>query len=93
MPCGLGSMATRAGSQWAQEDPNYRWFTPFGEPKRLITRNGSGSGDAAARVIASAGTSRGLLEGFANIYSEAAEAIIAHRAGNAPAAGGHVPHG
>ncbi|MEO1733427.1 MAG: Gfo/Idh/MocA family oxidoreductase, partial [Pseudomonadota bacterium] len=28
------------GIEWAQEDPNYLWHTPFGEPKRLITRNG-----------------------------------------------------
>ena len=77
----------KGGLEWAQEDPNYLWFTPFGEPKRLITRNGSGSGDAAARVSrVPPGHPEGYLEGFANIYSEAAEAIIAHRAGNAPAA-------
>ncbi len=77
----------KGGLEWAQEDPNYLWFTPFGEPKRLITRNGSGSGDAAARVSrVPPGHPEGYLEGFANIYSEAGEAIIAHRAGNAPAA-------
>mgnify|MGYP000349680563 CR=1 FL=1 len=32
------------GLEWAQEDPNYLWHTPFGEPKRLITRNGAGAG-------------------------------------------------
>ena len=40
----------KGGLEWAQEDPNYLWHTPFGEPKRLITRNGAGAGDAAARV-------------------------------------------
>ncbi len=72
----------KGGLEWAQEDPNYLWFTPFGEPKRLITRNGAGAGDAATRVSRiPPGHPEGYLEGFANIYSEAAEAITAHAAG------------
>jgi predicted dehydrogenase len=75
------------GLEWAQEDPNYLWHTPFGEPKRLITRNGSGAGDAAARISrVPPGHPEGYLEGFANIYSEAADAIVAHREGREPAA-------
>jgi len=75
----------RGGLEWAQEDPNYLWFTPFGEPKRLITRNGAGAGDAAARLSRiPPGHPEGYLEGFANIYSEAAAAIIAARTGDAP---------
>lgn len=77
----------KGGLEWAQEDPNYLWFTPFGEPKRLITRNGAGAGDAAARVSRiPPGHPEGYLEGFANIYSEAAAAIIAARSGEAAAA-------
>lgn len=73
------------GLEWAQEDPNYLWHTPFGEPKRLITRNGAGAGEAAARVSRiPPGHPEGYFEGFANIYSEAAEAIIAHRSGEKP---------
>jgi len=73
----------KGGLEWAQEDPNYLWYTPFGEPKRLITRNGSGAGDAAARVSrVPPGHPEGYLEGFANIYSEAADAITAMRDGN-----------
>ncbi|GGH39802.1 Predicted dehydrogenase [Cribrihabitans marinus] len=72
----------KGGLEWAQEDPNYLWFTPFGEPKRLITRNGAGAGEAAARVSrVPPGHPEGYLEGFANIYSEAAEAIVAARDG------------
>ncbi|MFK7870947.1 MAG: Gfo/Idh/MocA family protein [Roseobacter sp.] len=72
----------KGGLEWAQEDPNRLWHTPFGEPKRLITRNGAGAGDAAARVSrVPPGHPEGYLEGFANIYSEAAQAIHAHRAG------------
>lgn len=70
------------GLEWAQEDPNYLWHTPFGEPKRLITRNGAGAGDAAARMSRiPPGHPEGYFEGFANVYSEAAEAIVARRDG------------
>ncbi|WP_299689713.1 Gfo/Idh/MocA family oxidoreductase [uncultured Tateyamaria sp.] len=70
------------GLEWAQEDPNYLWHTPFGEPKRLITRGGAGAGDAAGRISRTPpGHPEGYLEGFANIYSEAAEAIVAARTG------------
>ena len=41
---------TKGGLEWVQADPNYLWYTPFGEPKRLITRGGAGAGAAAARV-------------------------------------------
>ncbi|CUH46296.1 Gfo/Idh/MocA family protein [Ruegeria atlantica] len=75
----------KGGLEWAQEDPNYLWFTPYGEPKRLITRNGAGAGDAANRLSrVPPGHPEGYLEGFANIYSEAADAIIAFRSGNSP---------
>ena len=71
------------GLEWAQEDPNYLWHTPFGEPKRLITRNGAGAGDGAARLSrVPPGHPEGYLEGFANIYSEAAAAIEAARDGS-----------
>lgn len=72
----------KGGLEWAQEDPNYLWYTPLGEPKRLITRNGAGAGAEAGRVSrVPPGHPEGYLEGFANIYSEAAEAILAHRSG------------
>lgn len=74
----------KGGLEWAQEDPNYLWYTPFGEPKRLITRNGAGAGAAAGRVSrVPPGHPEGYLEGFANIYSDAADAIIAKRNGTA----------
>jgi len=75
----------KGGLEWAQEDPNYLWFTPYGKPKRLITRNGAGAGDAANRLSrVPPGHPEGYLEGFANIYSEAAEAILAFRNSNSP---------
>ncbi|MXU64098.1 Gfo/Idh/MocA family protein [Oceanomicrobium pacificus] len=72
------------GLEWKQEDPNYLWYTPLGEPKQLITRGGAGAGDAAARVSRiPGGHPEGYLEGFATIYAEAARAIRAHDAGEA----------
>ena len=79
---------TKGGLEWAQEDPNYLWFTPFGQPKRLITRGGAGSGQAAGRVSRiPPGHPEGYLEGFANIYTEAARAIRSCMAGEATPAG------
>ncbi|WP_395541319.1 Gfo/Idh/MocA family protein [Neotabrizicola sp. sgz301269] len=73
---------TRGGLEWAQEDPNYLWFTPFGQPKRLITRGGAGSGPEAARVSrVPPGHPEGYLEGFATLYTEAARAIRAAKSG------------
>ncbi|MCA3554012.1 Gfo/Idh/MocA family oxidoreductase [Aestuariivirga sp.] len=75
----------RGGLEWAQADPNYLWHTPFGEPKRLITRGGAGSGPAAGRVTrVPPGHPEGYLEGFANVYTEVARAIKAKRAGRKP---------
>jgi predicted dehydrogenase len=76
---------TRGGLEWTQADPNYLWYTPFGEPKRLITRGGAGANAAAARVTrVPPGHPEGYLEGFANIYTEVARAIRARTAGKKP---------
>lgn len=83
---------TKGGLEWAQEDPNYLWFTPFGQPKRLITRGGAGSGPDAARVSrVPPGHPEGYLEGFATIYTEAARAIRAAKAGTAVPEGTTFP--
>ena len=72
----------KGGLEWAQEDPNYLWFTPFGEAKRLLTRRGAGAMDAANAVSRTpGGHPEGYLEGFANIYTGAAQAIRAAQAG------------
>tara|TARA_R110000737_G_scaffold175098_2_gene200354 strand:- start:1030 stop:2142 length:1113 start_codon:yes stop_codon:yes gene_type:complete len=75
----------KGGLEWAQEDPNYLWFTPFGAPKRLLTRNGAGAtaGNQSASRIPP-GHPEGYLEGFANIYNEAADLIVAARDGKMP---------
>jgi predicted dehydrogenase len=76
---------TKGGLEWKQEDPNYLWYAPFGEPKRLLTRAGAGANAAAARVTrVPSGHPEGYLEGFANIYTEVARAIKAARVGKKP---------
>ncbi|PYE86345.1 Gfo/Idh/MocA family protein [Phyllobacterium leguminum] len=76
---------TKGGLEWTQADPNYLWFTRFGEPKQLLTRGGAGAWPEAARMTrVPAGHPEGYLEGFANIYAEAARAIIAARGGGKP---------
>jgi predicted dehydrogenase len=73
----------KGGIEWVQADPNYLWYTPFGQPKQLITRAGAGASPAAARVSrVPSGHPEGYLEGFANIYAEAAKAIRAARKKN-----------
>jgi predicted dehydrogenase len=73
---------TKGGLRWAQEEPNYLRFAPLGSEPRLITRGGPGAGDAAGRLTRiPSGHPEGYLEGFANIYAEAAAAIIAARNG------------
>ncbi len=76
---------TKGGLTWRQEDPNYLWFAPFGQPPRLITRGGAGSGPEAGRVTrVPPGHPEGYLEGFANVYAEVARAIRAARDGKKP---------
>jgi len=83
---------TKGGLEWTQADPNYLWFTRFGQPKQLLTRAGAGALPEAARVTrVPSGHPEGYLEGFATIYAEAARAIRAARTGASPDAGTIYP--
>lgn len=75
----------RGGLEWFQEQPNHLRFAPFGEPPRLVTRAGPGSGPVAAHATrVPSGHPEGYLEGFAQLYRDAAELIAAHRDGREP---------
>ncbi len=76
---------SRAGLEWHGENPEALRFTPYGEPSRMLQRGGPGNTDAArdgSRMPG--GHPEGYIEGFANLYRDAAELIAARRAGRKP---------
>ncbi len=76
---------SRAGLEFHQENPNQLWFTPLGQPPRLITRGGSGSGVAAGHATRiPSGHPEGYLEGFAQLYRDVAEQLHARWEGRTP---------
>ncbi len=76
----------KGGLEWDQEEPDRLWFTRFGEPRRLLTRNGAGMPEPLQPLTRiPAGHPEGYLEGFANLYTEAARAIRAHGTGGSQA--------
>jgi predicted dehydrogenase len=76
---------TKGGLSWRQDNPNYLYWTPFGKPTQIIGRGGAGTtGDANRVTRVPPGHPEGYLEGFATIYSEAAQAIRAARGGGKP---------
>jgi predicted dehydrogenase len=69
----------KGGIEWAQETPETLQFTPLGEPPRIYRRGGPGLAASAQAARAPAGHPEGYLEGFAQIYSDAAELIRAYQ--------------
>jgi predicted dehydrogenase len=73
---------TKGSLEWMQEFPQMLTFKPLHGPSQNRTPNGPGTLPLAARssrIVA--GHPEGFHEGFANIYSDVAEAISARRAG------------
>ena len=76
---------TRGSLEWHQEQPMRLLFAPLDAPAEWRTPNGPGTLPLAARSTRIvAGHPEAFLEAFANIYSDAAEAIAARRSGNTP---------
>ena len=70
--------------EWMQEMPQALTFKPMGAPAQNRTPNGPGTLPLAARASrVAAGHPEGFHEAFANLYSDAAEAIAARRSGQA----------
>ena len=65
----------KGGLEWHQENPNVMSFTPFGEPKQLLTRGGAQKIGAAQSLRVPPGHPEGYLEGFATVYKDAAALI------------------
>jgi predicted dehydrogenase len=69
---------------WAQEEPNRLSFSRLGEPERIITRASAAVGrDGSYATRVPPGHPEGWIEGFAQIYSDAAEVITAQIEGRA----------
>ena len=65
------------GLEWSQEHPNQLQFSPFGKPTQMLTRAGNGYPDSLAHLVRTpGGHPEGYLEGFANLYYEAADCIM-----------------
>lgn len=75
----------KGGLEWAQETPETLLFTPLGGQQRIIRRGGAGvSASATHATRIPGGHPEGYLEGFAQIYTDAAELIRAHQEKRAP---------
>ena len=67
----------KAGIEWKQEDPNYLYYTKFGQPTQRITRGSeSASKEANDSSRIPPGHPEGYLEGFANIYSDVSKELF-----------------
>jgi predicted dehydrogenase len=72
----------KAGIEWSQESPNELWFGELNKPRQRITRRGDIGSDIAARGMrVPGGHPEGYLEGFANIYKDIADILIARQQG------------
>ena len=73
---------TKGSLEWMQEFPQALTFKPLNAPSQNRTPNGPDTLPLSARCTRLvAGHPEGFPDGFANIYSDAAEAIAARRAG------------
>jgi predicted dehydrogenase len=76
---------SRGGIEWFGETPEILRFTPYSEASRILVRGGAGNTSAAAQSSRMpAGHPEGYIEGFANLYRDAAALIRARRAGATP---------
>ncbi len=76
---------TKGSLEWMQEQPTSLTFRPLGSPVEIRTPNGPGTMPLSARSTRIvAGHPEAFLEAFANVYSDAAEAIAARRSGMEP---------
>jgi predicted dehydrogenase len=68
------------GLEWHQEDPNHLLYRRLDRCPELLTRGRPGLSPAAERATRVAlGHPEGYFEAFANLYSEAAAAIVARQ--------------
>ncbi len=75
----------QGGLEWHQEEPNQLLHRRLDGFPELLTRGRPGLSASAQRATRVAqGHPEGYFEAFANLYADAAEAIVARRTGRAP---------
>jgi predicted dehydrogenase len=75
----------KGGLEWRGEEPELLRYSPFGEPMRTIVRGGHANTVDAQRVSRMPALHpEGYVEGFANLYRDAAHLVQARRSGRAP---------
>ena len=75
----------KGGLEWHQEEPNRLLHRPLGGFAQVLTRGRPGlsaEAERATRIVL--GHPEGFHEAFANLYADAAEAIVARRTGAEP---------
>ena len=75
----------KGGLEWHQEEPNRLLYRPLGGFAQVLTRGRPGlspEAERATRIVL--GHPEGFHEAFANLYADAAEAIVARRTGSRP---------
>ena len=71
--------------EWSQEEPDLLRYARLNEAPQILRRGGPGLSQAAqAATRIPAGHPEGYLEGFAQIYADAAELVRAHKERRAP---------
>ena len=84
----------RGSLEWEQEVPELLRFTPLGEPSQLLQRGADGTHAIATRGSRiPGGHPEGYLEGFAQLYRDAAELIRACQEGREPSADSRLAPG
>ncbi|WP_373987205.1 Gfo/Idh/MocA family protein [Duganella sp. BuS-21] len=80
-------VGSAGGIEWAQEQPNELYWTPLGEPTRIVTRGSAAMNAAGARTSRiPAGHPEGYIDAFGALYSEIATHLLARRHGGDPGA-------
>ena len=72
----------KASLEWAQESPNELWLGELNQPRQRITRRGDLDSAIARRGMrVPGGHPEGYLEGFANLYQDIADILLARKQG------------
>ena len=75
----------KGGLRWSQEQPNQLFWTPVGQPTRVLERGDPALSPAAARASRiTVGHAEGMLGAFGNIYADIAEVLRARAEGRDP---------